>query len=263
MKQLQWTICCLAALALGCGDSDDGIAETDTGVASADAGAVEPDGGEAFEDAGLVADAGDEPADAGEAVSDAGEGAADAAGAVDDAGEGVEDAGAILRDSGVVPRDTGVVVRDTGATRDTGVVPRDTGAARDTGVVRDSGVVPRDTGVVADAGAPANHACAVYNLMRSSCLGCHRNRGRGGFGLGNGTDGAIRDAFADTSSVGVLYVTPGNADRSYAYLRMVGRGNEIRGGTAALMPPGGGVPQASLNQLRDWINQGAPHAQCR
>ena len=140
----------------------------------------------------MVADAGDEPADAGEVVSDAGESAADAAGAVDDAGDGVEDAGAIVRDSGVVPRDTGVVARTPALMADTGVVPRDTGAARDTGVVRDSGVVARDTGVVADAGAFRESMQAVYNLMRSRCLGCHRNRGRGGFGLGNGSDGDPR-----------------------------------------------------------------------
>ena len=107
MKQLHWTICCLAALTLGCGDSDDVAAGTgERGICDAEQSSLTA---ARREDAG-GADAGDEAADAGEGVSGAGQSAADAAGAVDDAGDGAEDASAILQDSGVVPRDTGVVV---------------------------------------------------------------------------------------------------------------------------------------------------------
>jgi len=72
------------------------------------------------------------------------------------------------------------------------------------------------------------------------CVGCH-----------NGTEPPdLRD---DVSYDNLLngYVVPGNADASILYNSLI----EANG--VSLMPPGGQWPDAKINLVRDWINQGA------
>ncbi len=230
----------------------DATLEGDAAAADAglsDVGEVAADAGEST-DAGSVEDAASNVADSG--TLDAGSGSFDT-GEASDTGVARPDAGVVRPDTGVVRPDTGVVRPDTGVIRrDTGVIRRDTGLIR-----RDTGVVRRDTGPQQD-----NFACMLYTVVRQRCLNCHRNNGRGGLGLGDGSNASIRNALMGNSSVGVPYLTPGNADRSYAYLRLAGRGDEIRGGSSAVMPPRSPLPPATVNAVRDWINRGAPDARC-
>ena len=72
------------------------------------------------------------------------------------------------------------------------------------------------------------------------CVGCH--------------NGNIPPDFSDNVSYNELlngYVVPGNADASILYKSLLG----IDG--VSLMPPSGQWPDAKINLVKDWINQGA------
>ncbi len=72
------------------------------------------------------------------------------------------------------------------------------------------------------------------------CVGCH--------------NGNTPPNFSDDVSYDELlngYVVPGDADASILYKSLLG----IDG--VSLMPPGGQWPDAKINAVKDWINQGA------
>jgi hypothetical protein len=112
-----------------------------------------------------------------------------------------------------------------------------------------------------DGGRPPNPTCDVLRLIQTSCNGCHIGASRGGFSMGDGSAIAIWMALRRTASVGIPYVTPENTNLSYFYLRIAGRGGEIPGGTNARMPQGGRWPQSKIDDLAEWINDGAEPAQ--
>ena len=113
-----------------------------------------------------------------------------------------------------------------------------------------------------DAGPPADPMCNVAVLFRTSCHGCHRN-GTGGYSTGDGSMQAVRASFEADSSVGIPYVTSGNADQSYLFLRIAGRGDEVPGGRSGRMPPSGRWADEDISTLETWINDGMPNFECQ
>ncbi len=74
----------------------------------------------------------------------------------------------------------------------------------------------------------------------AQCVGCH--------------SGNTPPNFSDDVSYNELrngYVVPGNAEASILYKSLLG----IDG--VSLMPPGGQWPDAKINAVKDWIDQGA------
>ena len=95
-----------------------------------------------------------------------------------------------------------------------------------------------------DAGPPADPMCNVAVLFRTSCHGCHRN-GTGGYSTGDGSMQAVRASFEADSSVGIPYVTSGNADQSYLFLRIAGRGDGPRWAAGGCRRAGAGRMRTS------------------
>ena len=72
------------------------------------------------------------------------------------------------------------------------------------------------------------------------CVGCH-----------NGTEPPNLEDMVSYDELLNGYVVPGDADASILYKSLLG----IDG--ISLMPPGSQWPDAKINAVRDWINQGA------
>ena len=170
------------------------------------------------------------------------------------------DVGADLTDSGSRLNDGGpLALADAGPPP-----PADAGppAPADSGPPppADSGPPP-----LADSGPPApeNPMCPIMNALRRTCMGCHVGGGRGGYAMGDGSNATIRASFNGRSSVGVPYVSPGSSARSYLFLRIAGRGAEIRGGSRSRMPLNGRAwPNADQAAFQRWIDQGALDFRC-
>jgi hypothetical protein len=178
------------------------------------------------------------------------------------------DAGADLTDSGSRPNDGGPLPLADGGP----LPPADAGPPppADAGPPppADAGPPPpADAGPPppADAGPPPpeNPMCHIVRELRRTCMGCHAGAGRGGYALGDGSNATIRASFNNRSSVGVPYVSPGSSARSYLFLRIAGRGAEIRGGSRVRMPLNGRAwPNADQAAFQRWIDQGALDFRC-
>ena len=213
----------IASMALACGEN------TESPVQGSDAGADLTDSGSRLNDGGplALADAGPPPpADAGPPAP------------ADSGSPPPADAGSPApADSGPPP-------------------PADSGPP----APADSGPPP-----LADSGPPApeNPMCPIMNALRRTCMGCHVGGGRGGYAMGDGSNATIRASFNGRSSVGVPYVSPGSSARSYLFLRIAGRGAEIRGGSRSRMPLNGRAwPNADQAAFQRWIDQGALDFRC-
>ena len=84
-----------------------------------------------------------------------------------------------------------------------------------------------------------SYANDIQPLWDAACVACHN---------GNTPPDLRPDTSWDALQNG--WVEPGDAESSRLYQSLLGTNG------AALMPPGG-WPQAEINLVRDWINQGA------
>ena len=93
-------------------------------------------------------------------------------------------------------------------------------------------------------------AVLVQSCGFSSCHG----GAAGGLTLDGEDDHAALVGVASTAQTGATLVVSGDADGSYLIEKMEG-GSSIIGDP---MPPSGLLDQATIDQIRDWIDRGAP-----
>lgn len=119
----------------------------------------------------------------------------------------------------------------------------------------DQGTAPRIDGEGGGGGggggATVSYAADIQPIWDAACSGCHGRGGNGGLDLrvevsyGN-LVGAPAQGYAGTR------VVPANPAASVLYLKLTGAG-----GVGGLMPPTGGLDQASLDRVNTWITEGA------
>ncbi len=107
-------------------------------------------------------------------------------------------------------------------------------------VVDDTGVVVDDTGTT-EGSIPAD----VQAVFDGSCAGCHTGGGTNG-GLSLDASDAWDNTVDVAAAVGGTRISCGDAAGSVVYSRMAD----------GSMPPGGGVSEADLATVGDWIDGG-------
>lgn len=93
-------------------------------------------------------------------------------------------------------------------------------------------------------------AVLVQSCGFSSCHG----GGEGGLTLDGEGDHEALVGVASTAQDGAILVVSGDADGSYLIEKMEG----ASGIAGDPMPPSGLLDQATIDQIRDWIDRGAP-----
>ena len=97
-------------------------------------------------------------------------------------------------------------------------------------------------------GAPLSYANNIEPIL-SSCSGCHGFSG--GFSL------SYND-FASTSSAGIPYITPGDAQQSYLWHKINGTQSSVGGGGSNMAnKPGVNLSSSDLDVIEAWIQSGA------
>jgi hypothetical protein len=142
--------------------------------------------------------------------------------------------------------------------------PVDAGPAADSGPAADTGPEP-DGGPPADSGPPpARTICDVFPNLTADCRSCHITNTRGSFSLGDGTALGAYNAvvLVPSGAGGMPYVTPGSQADSYLYHKLNGSHAGVPGGSGARMPTSGAWPQADIDILGDWIQEGANAVNC-
>ena len=81
----------------------------------------------------------------------------------------------------------------------------------------------------------------IQPIFNQSCTSCHDG----------GLDPDLRSGTSYTAlTANNAYVIPSDAENSVLYKALIGEG-------APLMPPDGGLSQAKINLVKQWINEGA------
>ena len=107
-----------------------------------------------------------------------------------------------------------------------------------------------------DSGSAELTFAEVDQLLVQSCgfSSCHGG-GLGGLTLDGDGDYDALVAVASTVLPEELLVISGDADGSYLIKKMEG----ASGIEGDVMPPSGQLDQATIDQIRDWIDRGAPN----
>jgi hypothetical protein len=89
------------------------------------------------------------------------------------------------------------------------------------------------------------------------CVGCHG--GSGGLFLTQGQAYSnLVNVNAQASCTTLKRVLPGNAEQSVLFIRVSSNSPDTQCGTNSRMPKDGQrLPQSDIDNIRDWINQGA------
>ncbi len=125
-------------------------------------------------------------------------------------------------------------------------------APMDGGDEVDAGIDIVDEEVAEPVRLPEVHA----RVFARACAPCHTERVSGGLSLRERPE--LRDALVApaTQATDVLRVQPGDPERSYLWLKLHDRQDEV-GGLGVRMPLGGTLEAADLALLRRWIEDGA------
>lgn len=170
----------------------------------------------------------------------------------------VADAGPATADAGAPAADAGLPAADAG--------PSVCGDSNVTGDEEcDDGNNVDGDGCEADCtNTPPDAACGVVSKITSTCLGCHASNGSGTFTLGRNLEAWATATVNVPSSRGrgnqVPYITPGNKEQSFLFLKVAGR----QGGTGGDRMPRDGPPYWSddeVGALGQWIDDGLPTPQ--
>jgi hypothetical protein len=95
--------------------------------------------------------------------------------------------------------------------------------------------------------------CAVQKLVDEQCVVCHSAAGRlGDLDLETDAYGTLTTGRSGVTDA--PFVVSGDADGSYLLLKLVGPLGAGEGGT---MPPGAALEAATVQLVRDWVNEGA------
>lgn len=104
--------------------------------------------------------------------------------------------------------------------------------------------------------AGPSFAADVQQIFDDNCVACHQTGSaqedlvlQAGKSFGNIVGVASHEA-------PINLVEPGDPDRSYLLLKLVGEHQEV-GGSGAAMPLGDALPDAQIEQIRSWIEAGA------
>lgn len=95
--------------------------------------------------------------------------------------------------------------------------------------------------------------CAVQVLIAEECLACHGDAGLGDLTLNQDPHRALVDVAAATDP-SLTLVVPGDPDASFLLAKLTGDLTPALGG---VMPPGAGLPEATIALVRTWIADGA------
>lgn len=200
-------------------------------------------------------------------VTDAGAAAVDGGVAAVDAGLAAADAGTVAVDAGLAAADAGLAAADAGAEPDGGA-PADAGPVSVCGdgevtgdeECDDANQEPGDGCENDCTRTPPDPACAVLAKI-GHCMSCHGGQnGSGSFNMGTSPEEFLAATVGIQSSQGrgnqMPYITPGNRDQSFLFLKVAGRQAEA-GGTGGDRMPRSGPPfwtDGEVALLGAWID---------
>ena len=97
----------------------------------------------------------------------------------------------------------------------------------------------------------------VDETLVQSCgfSSCHGEAGEGGLTLDGAADYDNIVGVESVAVAGAILVVAGDADGSYLIQKMEG----ASGIEGDIMPPSGMLDQGTIDQIRDWIDRGAPN----
>jgi hypothetical protein len=100
-------------------------------------------------------------------------------------------------------------------------------------------------------GPTVSFATDIQPVFDASCVGCHGAGGNAGLDLRPGQSHGNLVGVAATEST-LNRIEPGQPEQSWLYLKITAQQD-----VGDPMPPSGGLPQATSDLVRTWIEEGA------